>query len=174
MKQHITAIAPMRAQPFHFGHQRFVSQLSHEFHKVLILLNRDPGFDDPFSFKIRKKWILSHCLFRGLSNVSVPERLECEQKHEYRILGGEDFLIITTNETDKHYSDLGFRTLNHHINPLPSPPKREEFPGWCQSRICDTGQTIRTKLRANDSCEGLVSKEIELEALVLINKFEHT
>lgn len=174
MKQHITAIAPMRAQPFHFGHQRFVSQLSREFHKVLILLNRDPGFEDPFPFKIRKRWISSYCLSQSLFNVSVPERLECGQKQEYCMLGGKDFLIITTNETDSHYADLGFRTLNHHSNPLPNPPKIEEFPDWCHSRICDTGQIIRAKLRAGDSCEGLVSEEIEQEAFALINKKEHT
>jgi hypothetical protein len=168
MNKYITVIAPMRAQPFHFGHQRYVSQLSYRFHKVLILLNRDNSFDDPFSFEIRKKWILNYCLSRGLSNVSVPERLECEQKHEYRLLGGEDFLIITTNETNGHYADLGFCTLNHQNNPLPNPPKAEKFPDWCYSRTCDTGQIIRAKMRAGDSCKGLVSEEIELEALALI------
>jgi len=140
---------------------------------VLILLHRDRDIDNPFSFEVRKKWVLNYCLLRDLCNISVPERLDCGQKDEYCTLGGKNFLVVTTNETDSHYVSLGLRTLNHHRKPLSGSPKTEACSEWWNDRICDSGQVIREKLRAGDSCEGLVSEKIELEAFALINKLEH-
>lgn len=163
------AIAPMRAQPFHFGHEYYLQQLSTGFKRVVVLLNRKQDFDNPFTLSQRRFWMMSYCELNSLTNVSIPERLELSKSEEYGYYGGKSFVVITTNETEEMYSSIGFNTFNHHQKQLPVPANAESLPGYWWKQKSDAGRIIRSLLRKRITCSKFMSQTVELAAASIIN-----
>ena len=169
MNPETVLIAPMRAQPFHHGHEYYIHQLSEYGDDVVILLNRKVDNENPFSFFIRKKWIEAFVNNQKILNVVVAVRLKLPKEIEYPLQAkGSSFTVLTTSETDEMYQNLGFCTLNHHKVLLPRPKLDKLLPG-SRLPISDTGRIIRARLRSRKSCTDLMQKSIEEEACNLIN-----
>ncbi len=161
-------LAPMRAQPLHFGHEYYIHQLSEMGERVIVLLNRKIDVNNPFSFLIRQKWIRGFATSHNLLNILVPDRLSLVREIEYpRQAACSRFIVLTTTETDDLYRGLGFATINHHSVRLPQPQNAESFPGF-HLPIADTGRMIRERLRIHKTCAHLMSEVVEREAGSLI------
>lgn len=160
-------IIPMRAQPFHFGHQRLLTRVSEICKRGAVFLNTEQDTQrNPFPFRLRKSWIESFLLVRGIVNLSVAERnlaMKPEEKHvEYRsYFGEEDFFVLTTNETEVLFGSLGFRTINHH-----DPVVTRVF--WSSEQephlLHNYGQIIRQRLLDGQSCSTFLDPIVEREA----------
>lgn len=163
----------MRAQPFHFGHQRLLIRVSELCERGIIFLNTEQDtLRNPFPFYLRKSWIESFLTARGITNLLVVERdlkLKMEDKHrEYRLQFGEEkFLVLTTNETEVLFKSLGFRTINHHH---PAVIKVFWPPGQEPNSLHGYGQIIRELLIKGKSCSNFLDPVVEREAREYILK----
>lgn len=159
---------PMRAQPFHFGHERYIKRLSLMCGRGVIFLNRKIDKNNPFPVKLRKKWIDNFLEKERVSNIIVANRIESSPiKHrldEYGDFFHNDIniVVVTTYETDEMYRIIGFKTFNHHDKSFCMWNSSEE--GIFSQKLDGYGRIIRKRLREGESCVGLISKDLELEA----------
>lgn len=157
----------MRAQPFHFGHQRLLMRVSELCERGAIFLNTEQDtLRNPFPFHLRKSWIESFLAAQGITNLLIAERdleMKPEEKHrEYRSqFGEEDFFVLTTSETEALFKSLGFRTINHHD---PTMVKVFWSPGQDPNSLHSYGQIIRKLLAEEKSCSDFLDPMVEREA----------
>jgi len=163
---HIPYLAiPMRAQPFHCGHERLLRQLSQICRYGVVFLNCAHDENNPFSFPLRKRWVAHFLRAEHLTNIIVVERrhdLAADRFREYTsYFPTDDIVVLSTNETDVDLMRKGFRTLNHHAPQIreyiwPESTSAEELHGF--------GAIIRARLRKGLDCSRYLSPHVEREA----------
>ncbi len=159
---------PMRAQPFHFGHERYIKRLSLICDRGVIFLNRKIDKNNPYPVSLRQKWIENFLAKENVSNIIVAERTilssDTSRLDEYKNFFHSDasIVIVTTYETDEMYKKMGFKTFNHHDKNFHLWDSSEE--NFFSNHLDGYGRIIRNNFIEGKSCIGLISKEIESEA----------
>lgn len=167
----------MRAQPFHLGHKRLLLRLSELCTNGVVFLNTEQDTRrNPFPYKLRKIWIETFLETHGVNNIIVAERdinMKPEEKHrEYRQqFGEENFIILTTNETEQLFKSLGFQTLNHQSSAIiailwPRELGSDNLHGY--------GNLIRELLRRGGDCSAYLDPTVEKDAKEYLHSSSET
>ncbi len=158
----------MRAQPFHFGHERYIKRLSLICGRGVIFLNRKIDINNPFPVRLRQKWIENFLAKENVSNIIVAERVILSSNKsrldEYKdfFLNDANVVVVTTYETDEMYKKMGFKTFNHHNKNFHLWNSSEE--NFFSKQLDGYGRVIRENFAEGKSCVGLISKKIESDA----------
>ena len=161
-----TAVAPMRCHPFHYGHALYFFKLLNFFNRIVIVLNRDVDNETcPFPFEMRRGWIDQYICRNRMVGICVPDRIpNMGTVAEYYTHSLEDdFVVMTTNETNERYIDLGFKTWNHEKKPLVSPPGLDAKYIRLEG-VRSIGTKVRSLLRSNLPCDEYLDQDVWWEA----------
>lgn len=159
-------LAPMRVQPFHYGHALYLHQLANLADKVVVLLHTIYGDEDnPFPFTQRRRWVVDYVQGVELNNTAVPERLlSLSSGEEYRLLAERDnFVVFTTDVTHDRYSSQGFLVHNHERFPLLTPVNIPEYLSRYKTEF-GMGTKIRRLLREGKTCIEYMPQQVMSEA----------
>ncbi len=163
---------PMRAQPFHIGHARYIKQFSKMCNRGLIFLSKEYDLEEnPFLYKTREFWINKFLSVENINNILIAKRekklVDISGKYEEYVncFDTTDFVVITTNETDNIYKLTGLQTFNHH-----DPDFVKEIWGKSLGRIklFSTGRIIRERLKKDLDCSDYLTPLVYKEARMVM------
>lgn len=153
---------PMRAQPFHRGHEYYLKKISEICQKGIIFINKTFNVpDNPFPLELRIKWISNYLKKNCIENLFIANRdaIFTKKLTEYQsFFPNEEFTVLTTDENDMYYKKHHFlQTYNmHDQTPL--------LIFWHdllkKFSVCSNGRIIRKKIFLNQDISDLVSSEV--------------
>lgn len=154
---------PMRAQPFHLGHEYYLRKISQICRRGIIFLNQKfDNADNPFPLILRAKWVNNFLTNNDIRNIYIANResISASKKYtEYQsFFSDEKFTVFTTDENDMYYKKHHFLyTYNMH-DLTPKLIFWHDMPN--KFSICSNGRIIRKKIFLKQDIFDLVSNEV--------------